>query len=243
LADSAPGTRLGIGVASGADRVFVLPAFSPDIEDVVQLPLALARDVRSGHVQWSGHVLVNPFTTDDTGSLIDLRDFPKLKAYFEANGTQLRRRHVSKSKPDAWYRTIDRVWHRLATAPKLLIPDIQAGNVVAVESGKLYPHHNLYWITSEGWPLFALRALLTSSHVLQQIRAFSVQMRGGSLRYQAQTLRRVRLPHVSSIPARLLTALEAVGATGAAPEIDEITDEVFRLAMSPRRRGRERRPA
>lgn len=32
LEESAPGTRIGIGIATGADEVFVLPALSPDIE-------------------------------------------------------------------------------------------------------------------------------------------------------------------------------------------------------------------
>lgn len=56
------------------------------------------------------------------------------------------------------------------------------------------PHHIVYWITSTTWDLRKLQALLQSDMVTDQLRAHSVAMRGGSLRYQAQNLRRVRIP-------------------------------------------------
>ena len=56
------------------------------------------------------------------------------------------------------------------------------------------PHHNVYWITSTTWDLRKLQALLQSDMVTDQLRAHSMAMRGGSLRYQAQNLRRVRIP-------------------------------------------------
>ena len=82
----------------------------------------------------------------------------------------------------------------LTRTPKLVIPDIQPGGIIGYDSGRTYPHHNVYWITSATWDLRALQTILQSDLVTDQLRALSVAMRGGSLRYQAQSLRRLRVP-------------------------------------------------
>ena len=64
--------------------------------------------------------------------------------------------------PANWYRTIDRIYPALASKPKLLIPDIKGQAHIVYECGKLYPHHNLYFITSDEWDLYALQAVLLS---------------------------------------------------------------------------------
>jgi len=111
----------------------------------------------------------------------------------------------------------------------LLLPDIQAGGVVGFDNGSYYPHHNLYWITSGEWDLRVLQALLRSSCVLAQVRAISVQMRGGSVRYQAQVLRKLRIPHAAKIPASLMTRLASVSGSDHQQEIDSIAAEAFAL--------------
>ena len=99
-----------------------------------------------------------------------------------------------------------------------------------VYQGRFYPHHNLYWVTSDSWDLRALQALLRSSQVLMQIRAFSVQMRGGSVRYQAQTLRRVRIPLLATLSAAVVDRLSAVATSAVQGEIDEAATEAFGIA-------------
>ena len=85
---------------------------------------------------------------------------------------------------------------------KILLPDIQrGGNVALDENGEYYPHHNVYWITSATWNMRALCVLMRSSFVTEQVRRFSVQMRGGSIRYQARNLRNVRIPAWCSLSA------------------------------------------
>ncbi len=178
LEASAPGTKVGIGVATGADEVFVLPAKRTDIEESRQIPLLMAEDVGLETCTWSGHYLVNPFDSADDGNLVNLEEFPGLKSYFGSREAQLNARHVARTRPARWYRTIDRVWPSLQRVQKLVIPDIQTGGVVGLDGGEFYPHHNLYWISSPSWDLRALQALLRSSFVLNQVRAYSVQMRG-----------------------------------------------------------------
>lgn len=227
LERSAPETRVGIGVATGADRVFILPGRDPVIEADRQIPMVMGADVSSQAVSWSGHFLVNPFADD--GALVPLSDYPGLAAYLTAHADRLRRRHVARNREGAWYRTIDRVWPELQHRPKLLIPDIQKpdSTVVCLDTGEFYPHHNLYWITSATWDLRALQTLLRSSLVRDQVRAYSVQMRGGSLRWQAQTLRKIRLPALRSLRNEVLETLIAASGSTDQRFIDEAALEAF----------------
>jgi hypothetical protein len=198
------GCRVGIGVASGADDVLVQPA-GLDIEEDRKLPLLLSCDVRSGKIEWSGQVLVNPW--DAQGHLVTLERYPRLKAYLEAHRAVLARRYVARRRPEQWFRTIDRVDPALRHTPKLLIPDLAGHPIVVLDEGQYYPHHNLYWVTSKEWPLRALQAILRSRVASLFVRAYSVEMRGGYHRYQAQTLRRIRLPRWGELPQGLKRSL------------------------------------
>jgi hypothetical protein len=200
LEDGNTGTRVGIGVATGVDRVFVT-GDSTLVEDDRALPLAMARDTADGELRWSGHHLVDPWD-GDTGALVSLEDYPKLKAYFEENEAALRKRNVAGRRPQQWYRTIDRVAHSLTDKPKLLIPDIKASIHPVLDPGGVYPHHNLYWVTSELWDVQVLGGLLLSSVAQMFVECYAVKMRGGYLRFQAQYLRRIRVPRHDLVPRR-----------------------------------------
>jgi hypothetical protein len=229
LEESAPGTKVGIGIATGADRVFILPGFTAEIEWDRQLPLALAKDITNHQLNWSGHVLVDPYDPDGTGELVDLRRFPLLDAYFDQHQKVLKGRHTAQRQPRAWYRTIDRVSPGLRSTPKLLIPDIQnpAATTIGFDEGKYYPHHNLYWVTSKQWDLRALKTILRSSIVIAQVKAHSVQMRGGSIRWQAQTLRKLRIPALDTLTGSVVDDLVRVSTSADQSEIDDAVDRAF----------------
>ena len=229
LEESAAGTRVGIGVATGSDDIFILPTLDPNIETECQLPLIMAGDVAPDRLNWSGHYLVNPYESVDGGGMRELSKYPGLRTYLEKNRAHLEKRHTARKNPETWYRTIDRVTYALTREPKLLLPDIQAGGVVGLDQGNYYPQHNLYWITSIGWDLRVLQALLRSTCVLQQIRAISVQMRGGSVRYQAQVLRKLRIPKMAKLPRSLCEQLAAVAGSSEQSKIDSIAAEAFSL--------------
>ena len=57
LEDPTTGTRVGIGVATGADGVFVCRD-AVDVEPDRLLPLSMVRDTTSGELSWSGDALV-----------------------------------------------------------------------------------------------------------------------------------------------------------------------------------------
>ena len=71
-----------------------------------------------------------------------------------------------------------------------------------LDEGGLYPHHNLYYIVSEAWDLRVLGGLLLSRVAQIFIEAYAVKMRGGTLRFQAQYLRRLRVPRPEIISDR-----------------------------------------
>jgi hypothetical protein len=199
------GCQVGIGVATGADKVFIGSFDALDVELDRKLPLVTTKDIRSGSVQWKGLWVINPFADD--GRLVDLAAYPRLKAYLEAYEDKIRRRNVAKRRPDGWYRTIDRIYPELAYKPKLLIPDIKGSAHVVYESGQLYPHHNLYYITSNTWDLHALQAVLLSGIARLFVATYSTIMAGGFLRFQAQYLRRIRLPRWQDVPTKTRAAL------------------------------------
>lgn len=68
-----------------------------------------------------------------------------------------------------------------------------------LDEGGHYPHHNLYFVVSRTWDLRVLGGLLMSEVAQLFIEAYAVKMRGGTLRFQAQYLRRIRVPHPDSL--------------------------------------------
>lgn len=201
------GCKVGIGVATGADRVYIQPFDKLDVEPDRKLPLAKTKDIKTGRVEWKGLGVINPFAED--GSLVNLRDYPRLAAYLRRHAEVIRQRHCAKKNPRAWFRTIDRIDSQLARRQKLLIPDIKGKAHVVFEEGQLYPHHNLYFVTSEEWDLKALQAVLRSAVTQLFVSTYSTQMRGGYLRFQAQYLRRIRLPRWRDVQPATRAALQA----------------------------------
>lgn len=189
------GALVGIGVATGADKIFI----TKDTELVEKdrlLPLAMARDIQGQKVEWSGHYLVNPWQGKD---LVDLSKYPKLSAYFAKHRLKLEARHVGKKSTATWYRTIDRVNHELTEQPKLYLPDFKGRIAPVLDCGQTYPHHNLYVVVPKNWNAEVLGGLLISDLAQFFIEAYCVRMRGGFLRFQAQYLRRLRVPKPESL--------------------------------------------
>jgi len=227
LEDATTGIKVGIGVATGNDRVYVT-ADSTIVEPSRLLPLAVAADTRSGTLKWSGHYLVNPW---DENGLVDPDDYPLLRAYFDDHESDPLKRSIAKKKFRTWFRTIDRVNHRLTTRHKLYFPDMKMVSITTLDRRETYPHHNLYYLVSDSWDLEVLGELLLSRIAQLFIEANCVKMRGGTLRFQAQYLRRIRLPDPISVSGALVECLrtafrnrDAEAATKAAIEAYGISE-------------------
>jgi hypothetical protein len=222
LEDPATNTKVSIGVATGADAVYVRRQPSlPDVEEDRLLPLVMAADIKTGEFRWTGHHLVNPWNS--AGKPVDLTAYPKLAFYYEKNLAVLKKRNIAKRSGDRWYRTIDNVRQGLLDRPMLVMEDLKAAAHPVLIPAGYYPHHNLYYIISDGWDLEVLGGLLMSEVVERQVAAYCVKMQGGTLRFQAQYLRRVRCPRPGMISpavledlARAFRARDRVAATHSA---------------------------
>ncbi|MGB8645981.1 MAG: TaqI-like C-terminal specificity domain-containing protein, partial [Anaerolineae bacterium] len=199
LQDPITKTRVGIGLATGADSVFITRD-----QDIVErerlLPLALTNDIRTGDLRWSKHYLINPWQNEQ---LVDLAQYPRLKAYLDEHKLKLQKRNVAQRSPEVWFRTIDQVEEGLSARPKLYIPDIKSTIFPVLDMGGTYPHHNLYFITSGIWNLEILGAILMSDVGKFFVECYGVRMRGGYLRMQAQYLRRIHVPAPGTISEQL----------------------------------------
>ena len=221
------GCRVGIGVATGADRIFIAPFDELDVEDERKLPLVGTRDIASGRVAWRGQGIVNPFEPDGTVASLDA--YPRFAKFIRQHEEALRKRHVAQRSGAAWYRTIDRITTSLVAKPKLLIPDIKGAANVVYEEGRYYPHHNLYFVLSETWDLWALQAVLRSRLCQLFISSYSLQMQGGYFRFQAQYLRRLRVPKWETVSPSLRKRLAEAARTGDATACDRASAELFGL--------------
>jgi hypothetical protein len=204
LEDTATGTKVGIGVATGADQVFVTKD-AEGVEEDRLLPLAMVEDTKDGTLRWSGHYLVNPWLPD--GSLVELAAFPGLAAYFQGRADELRGRNIAKRHTSTWHRTIDKVTYDLLGHQKLYFPDMKMESHPVLDRGETYPHHNLYWVTSDVWDMELLGGILLSKVAELFIASYCVKMRGGTLRFQAQYLRRIRVPRPEHVADDVADAL------------------------------------
>ena len=88
------------------------------------------------------------------------------------------------------------------------------GDAIAYDPGGLYPHHNLYFVTSEEWDLRALQAVLRSGIAKLFVEAYAVRIGGSFLRFQAQYLRRIRVPAWSEVASADRALLRGAGTAG-----------------------------
>ncbi len=231
IEESGVGTHVGIGVASGADEIYLDPQKNAEIEESCLLPLVTSDDIRDGCIEWNSRYMLNPYDHFDDRLMLDLDRFPKARAYLNNNAEKLKSRYCARKHPDSWYRTLDRIKYSTLKSVKILLPDIQkGGNVALDEHGEYYPHHNVYWITSNSWNMKALCVILRSSFVTDQVRRFSTQMRGGSIRYQAQNLRSVHIPAWDSLDAQDIDSLVGLYGERDIAKIDTCVERVVSRA-------------
>lgn len=200
------GFKIGIGVATGADSIFISRDIKGQVEEELLIPSLNARDLKGNTLQWEGRYLLNPY--DKNGNLINLDVYPKAKRYFESHRERLASRYKASRNPAAWYGTIDKISPSLLLQPKILLPDISGNNYIFVDKGKYYPLHNIYYITGgkEG-ELELLAALLMSDYVRTQLNNVTNKMNGGYARWQSQYLRKLYIPTITNISGLLATKL------------------------------------
>ena len=223
------GCQIGIGVATGCDSVYIKRLDDLPVEKNRKLPLITTADIVGGTIKWLGTGIVNPF--EDDGSAVDLKKYPKLKDFLLTHKEVLLKRSVAARNSKFWYRTIDKITKSLTSKPKLLIPDINLTLNVVYDEGKYYPHHNLYYVVSDVWNIRALQTILKSSVAHSFIAAYSTKMRGNYLRFQAQHLRRIRIPKWNDISLDLRRKLINNADSNDIKEINKLVYEAYSLTV------------
>lgn len=200
------GFMVGIGVATGADAIFISKDLPNKVEKELLLPALNAKDVSGNRLHWSGQYLLNPYKLN--GELIDLEDYPRAANYLISHREALQKRHVAKKNPRKWYKTIDRIIPQLKDTPKVLLPDISGNQLIFVDDGQFYPQHNLYYITGGSLrQLQLLSAMLMSDYVKNQLVNITNCMNGGYPRWQSQYLRKLLMPDVNAIEEHMADQL------------------------------------
>lgn len=192
------GFEIGIGVATGADKIFIKNKKELNgIEKSRILPLLKSTDLKNNALNWSQHYLINPY---DNGELCDLEHFPHLKAYFNDNKQTLQQRHTAKKTPNKWYKTIDKIKPELLRKPKLLLPDLTGNKFLFIDEGNYYPHHNIYYITADDISsLKILASILMSDFIKHQMSQIGIRMNGGLPRFQSQVLKQLKIPNINNL--------------------------------------------
>jgi len=216
------GFEIGIGVATGADNIFIRKDLPDHVEKELLMPILTTGDIKEGAINWGGHYLLNPYKHDSC-ELIDLGKYPRAEAYFKQHAQKLKKRNTAKRNLRKWYKTIDRVYPSLLTEPKLLVADIKKSQSIVLDEGKHYPHHNFYFVKGRSVEdLKVLGAILMSDFVEDQMEMLSPKMHGGFYRWQAQNLRKLRVPNVMKLSKRVRRRLLSVFDTADSALINSI---------------------
>lgn len=220
------GCNVYIGAATGNNDVFIIDK-SVDIEDSRKLPVISASEIRHGQLCAEGRFIINTY---DEAGVIELNGYPKLEKYLNQHKAILCERHVAKNSPTKWHKTIDRVHPSRARKPKLLIPDIKSELTIVFDPGKYHPNNSIYYICSDSWNLHALKAVLTAGIGNLFVQTYTTKVAGGNMRFQAQHLRRIRIPLWNSLPENTQQALIAAGRDANKEAALKLVADLFKLS-------------
>jgi hypothetical protein len=219
------GCKVYIGAATGNNKVYTVDA-ELAIEESRKIPMISASEIRGGSIQWKKRYLINTY---DENGVINLEKYPLLKTYLESNKVELSQRHIAKVFPKKWFRTIDRVYPERAENAKLLIPDIASKLMIVYDEGNFHPNNSIYYICSQTWPLKALRTLLNSGIANLFIHVYSTKIANGFVRFQAQHLRKIRIPLWESLDENLKNELIIAGENEDRERSSEIVAKLYNL--------------
>lgn len=221
------GFRIGIGVATGADKIFISKDLESCVEKELLMPLVNAKDLTRNEFNWKGSYILNPY--NENGSILNLDKYPKAKQYLEQFKSILSRRHIVKNGR-IWYSLIDKIKPELLNIPKILLPDISGNDIIFIDKGAFYPAHNIYYITGKSFEeLELLAAILMSRFVRAQIECISNKMNGGLPRWQSQSIKRIKIPIISNIPPKFKDRLVDAYHSRNISDINEIVEAIINL--------------
>jgi hypothetical protein len=90
-------------------------------------------------------------------------------------------------------------------------------------------------VTSSTWDLQALQALLRSSVAKFFVANYSVKMRGGYFRFQAQNIRRIPILHWGQVSTMQRERLRQAAQQSEVSGCDEVAFELYHITETERR--------
>jgi len=228
--------RISAGPATGCDGLYVFASDArPDFEPELLSPAVRGRDLGAFEIRDAGLSILLPYTFakgSRSPELIDLRRYPKARAYLEAHRAMLERRHCVRVWEKRWYDLHDQVFGDLAGQPKVLVPDVANQNRFAVDEGRFIPLHSAYYIVPKpGTDPHFLAAVLNSRVTLFLIRLLAPVVKDGFNRYRRQFLATLPVPSAAAAAAR---RIGRAARDGDARTADELVTDLFQLTPADR---------
>jgi len=190
-------SRISAGIATGADRVFVLPShnLAPDLS-AYAYPTISGRELevnRSGiSVPAATSYMLAPY--DEEGSLLEERDLGPLGRYLKGFRAYLTRRTCAKRKP--WYAFHDSFPLTELRKPKILCKDITSHPRFWIDyTGEILPRHSVYYLIPRDQEMLEpLVEWLNSNEAATWLQAHCHRAANGFLRLQSRVLERMPIP-------------------------------------------------
>lgn len=223
-------TRISAGVATGLDKVFVVPTIQAErlrLEQELRHPAVRGKDVQAGSIRTSDMDVIIPYRSIDSAppTLIDISEYPATREYLSKYRRDLEQRHCVRVWKKQWYDTHDPWTFNIATTPKILVPDIAFSNRFAPDKGERCPLHSAYYIIpTQKVDINFLTTVLNSDITEFCIRATAPIMKDGFIRYRKQFLQELPIPECTPHQQR-----EIADAAAGPPGGERIDDTLARL--------------
>lgn len=226
------GLHVRCGMALGHAAAFLID--DPDEVDPGRaLPYATTADI-------DGSATVSPSrwiadVWDHSGRLVELEDFPRLRARLERYRNALSARACVRT-PHEWHRTIDRKDPAVLSTRRLAVAGMSRRARVGLLPSGIALANSAYAVFGDGWPLEQLRWLLVNGPLDAIALASAPRFAGGTLRFDGNLLRRVPVPRYESVPQDVKDAIQAAAAGSRAVGSAELIASMYgirdRVALS-----------
>ena len=184
------GCVIRVGPALGITSAFVFDGDAAEIEPELLLPWVDTSEVQEGRVAWRGRFVTSLF--DEDGTLLDLRDYPRLANHLARHRGELEERYIVR-RGAPWYRTIDRLRAADWRGPKILVPEIAKEPRVALDRSGLVPSHGVYAILPPEEHIGAVYEALRNGGLGRRLQGIAPTLNGGYVRCYKRFLSAVRV--------------------------------------------------
>jgi hypothetical protein len=168
-----------VGPALGHTPAFVLEHDEDDVEPELLRPWIGASEIAESAVAWHGRRVIAMH--GDDGKLIELRQFPLLKARLARHRSALSKRSIVRNGAH-WFQPIDRVRAIDWTRPKLLIPELSKVPRCAIDRSGAIPSHGVYAIFAPDDNVDGLYGILGDGQLARALQGIAPLVKGGYVR-------------------------------------------------------------